>query len=174
MSEVLVLNASFEVLNVTTIQRAIRLLFAGKAEVVHAHERAFASPTYAIRMPSIVRMLYYIKMPKKHVALTKHNILLRDNKTCQYCGVACDRGLTVDHVQPKSRGGASSWENLVAACGLCNSRKNNRTPKEANMPLLRQPKKPKYIPWIQVRRNTLPDEWSQYFFWNVSIAERVE
>ncbi|GAC1392251.1 MAG: HNH endonuclease [Vulcanimicrobiaceae bacterium] len=175
MSEVLVLNFTYEALNITNFQRAVKLLFAGKAEVVHRNERILCSPSYEMKMPSIIRMLYYIKRPMQKVALTKKNILLRDDYTCQYCGVRRDRLMTVDHVHPKSKGGPSTWENLVCACMYCNNRKNNRTPEHANMALKRKPKQPKYIPWIQVKRNTLPGEWRKFLFlYNVSIDERVD
>ncbi len=123
-------------------------------------------------MPSIIRMLYYIRRPMQKVALTKKNILLRDDYTCQYCGLKGERMMTVDHVLPRSKGGPSTWENLVCACMRCNNRKNNRTPEHANMLLKRKPKAPKYIPWIRVKRNTLPGEWHKFLFlYNVSIEE---
>ncbi len=174
-SDVLVLNFTYEALNVTTIQRAVKLLFAGKAEAVHNHQRVLCSTSFEMRMPSIIRMLYYIKRPKQRVALTKKNVLIRDDYTCQYCGARGERMMTVDHVIPKSRGGSSTWENLVCSCMRCNNRKNNRTPQESNLSLLRKPRQPKYIPWIQIKRNTLPDEWGKFLFlYNVSIEERVE
>ena len=89
-------------------------------------------------MPSIIRMLYYIRRPMQKVALTKKNVLIRDDHICQYCGLRGERLMTVDHVTPKSRGGPSTWENLVCACMRCNNRKNNRTPREANMSLKRK------------------------------------
>ena len=175
MTEVLVLNFTYEALNITNFQRAVKLIFSGKAEVVHRHDRVLCSPSYEMKMPSIIRMLYYIKRPMQKVALTKKNILLRDDYTCQYCGVRRERLMTVDHVHPKSKGGPSTWENLVCACMYCNNRKNNRTPEHANMALKRKPKQPKYIPWIQIKRNTLPGEWHKFLFlYNVSIDERVD
>ena len=175
MTEVLVLNFTYEALNITSFQRAVKLIFSGKAEVVHGSARMLASPTFEMRMPSIIRMLYYIRRPMQRVALTKKNILLRDDHTCQYCGVKGERQMTVDHVVPRSKGGPSTWENLVCACMRCNNRKNNRSPADANMTMRRKPRTPKYIPWIQVKRNTLPDEWHKFLFlWNVSIEERVE
>ena len=131
MSEVLVLNFTYEALNVTSFQRAVKLIFAGKAEMLHGRERILASPTFEMRMPSIIRMLYYIRRPMQRVALTKKNVLIRDEHACQYCGTRGERLMTVDHVVPKSRGGDSTWENLVCACMRCNNRKNNRTPHEA-------------------------------------------
>lgn len=174
MSEVFVLNFSYEPLSIVSLQRAVRLLFAGKAEIVTRRDRTIASPTYEMPLPSIIRMLYYIKRPRARVGLTKKNVLLRDNHTCQYCGVRSGE-MNVDHVIPKSRGGKSDWLNLVCSCVRCNTRKNNRTPYEAGMQLRRKPYEPRYIPWIRVKRNTLPSEWGKYLFlYNVSIEERVE
>ena len=175
MNDVLVLNFTYEALNITSFQRAVKLIFSGKAEIVHDRDRLLASPTFEMRMPSIIRMLYYIRRPMQRVALTKKNILLRDDHMCQYCGAKGDRMMTVDHVIPRSKGGPSTWENLVCACMRCNNRKNNRAPEDAAMTLRRRPRTPKYIPWIQVKRNTLPSEWHKFLFlWNVSIEERVE
>ncbi|MHB8153413.1 MAG: HNH endonuclease [Vulcanimicrobiaceae bacterium] len=175
MTDVLVLNFTYEAMNVTTFQRAVKLIFAGKAEIVHNRDRTIASTTLQMRMPSIIRMLYYIRRPRQKVALTKKNVLLRDDYLCQYCGLRGEKLMTVDHVVPKSKGGPSTWENLVCACMRCNNRKNNRTPDDANMQLTRKPRQPKYIPWIQVKRNTLPSEWCKFLFlYNVSIEERIE
>jgi 5-methylcytosine-specific restriction endonuclease McrA len=175
VSEVLVLNFTYEALNVTSFQRAVKLLFSGKAEIVHDRERMLSSPTFAMRMPSIIRMLYYIKRPGQKVSLTKKNVLLRDDYTCQYCGIKGDRLMTVDHIVPRSKGGPSTWENLVCACMRCNNRKNNRTPEHSGMALRGKPRMPKYIPWIQIKRNTLPGEWQKFLFlYNVSIEERIE
>jgi 5-methylcytosine-specific restriction endonuclease McrA len=175
VTDVLVLNFTYEALNITSFQRAVKLIFSGKAEIVSDRERMLSSPTFEMRMPSIIRMLYYIRRPMQRVALTKKNILLRDDHICQYCGVRGERLMTVDHVVPRSKGGPSTWENLVCACMRCNNRKNNRSPDDANMSLRRRPRTPKYIPWIQIKRNTLPNEWHKFLFlWNVSIEERVE
>ncbi len=175
LTDVLVLNFTYEAINVTSFQRAVKMIFSGKAEIVHNRDRVIASTTREMRMPSIIRLLYYIRRPMQRVALTKKNVLLRDDYTCQYCGLHGEKLMTVDHIVPKSRGGPSTWENLACACMQCNNRKNNRTPHEANMALARKPRQPKYIPWIQVKRNTLPDEWGKFLFlYNVSIEERIE
>jgi 5-methylcytosine-specific restriction endonuclease McrA len=174
VSDVLVLNFTYEALNITTFQRAVKMIFSGKAELLHGQDRILSSTTFEMQMPSIIRMLYYIRRPMQKVALTKKNVLIRDDHTCQYCGMRGERLMTVDHVIPRSRGGTSTWENLVCACMRCNNRKNNRTPNEANMSLQRKPRQPKYIPWIQIKRNTLPDEWGKFLFlYNVSIDERI-
>jgi 5-methylcytosine-specific restriction endonuclease McrA len=174
MSDVLVLNSTYEPLNVTSIARAVRLIFAGKAEVLHDRGR-IASPTIEFPLPSIVRMLYFIRHRKKRVALTKKNVLLRDDYACAYCGKRGDRStMTVDHVVPRRQGGRSEWTNLVAACVECNGRKRDRTPLQAQMPLRRKPHEPRYIPFFVVRRNTERDEWIKYLtLYSVSIEQRL-
>ncbi len=175
MSEVLVLNFTYEAMNITSFQRAVKLLFAGKAEIVHNRDRFISSTQFQMRLPSIIRMLYYVRRPMQRVSLTKKNVLIRDDYTCQYCGVRGEKLMTVDHVVPRSRGGPSTWENLVCACMRCNNRKNNRAAADCNMTLMRKPRQPKYIPWIQVKRNTLPGEWHKFLFlYNVSIEEHIE
>jgi 5-methylcytosine-specific restriction endonuclease McrA len=173
---VLVLNTTFEPLNEIGLHRAVKLLLNNKAKVVRHHEkRQVRAETIAFPMPSIIQMLYYIKRnhPKK-VAMTKKNVLLRDDHRCQYCGVRGERFLTVDHVVPRSRGGPSTFENLVCACQPCNTRKKNRTPGEANMKLLRAPYVPKYIPFVVIERNMAPEDWIKALtLWNVSIEDRI-
>jgi 5-methylcytosine-specific restriction endonuclease McrA len=175
MSDVLVLNSSYEALSTVTLQRAVRLLFTGKAETVEAQSRSLKSPSVEIPIPSIIRMLYYIRRPRQRVALSKKNVLLRDDHTCQYCGTVGDgRDLTIDHVIPRRAGGDSTWENLATACSTCNQRKGARTPEQARMTLRRRPKRPAFIPWLVVRRRTAPDEWAKYLLWDISVEERVD
>ncbi len=153
----------------------MRLLFARKAEVVQRGDHVIRTTSAAFPLPSIVRMLYYVRRARKRVALTKKNVLLRDDYVCAYCTKRAGHDMTVDHVVPRSRGGASAWENLVACCSDCNARKGNRTPDEARMPLLRKAREPRYIPFVVVRRNTAPDEWAKYLaLYNVGIEERIE
>jgi 5-methylcytosine-specific restriction endonuclease McrA len=174
MQSVLVLNFTYEALGIVDLKRAVRLVFAGKAEVVHANAGEIRSSRLAIRLPSIVRMLYYIRRRRPRVPLTKKNVLLRDDYRCAYCGVRGDRSMTVDHVIPKSRGGSSTFENLVASCSECNSRKRDRTPDEARMPLRIRPREPQHIPYVIIERHTAPDEWAKYLLlYNVRIEERV-
>ena len=169
---VLVLNASYEYLNVTSIKRAVKLLYKGKAELVEAVEgREIGNTVFRMRLPSIIRMLYMIRRPFKEVPLTRKNVLLRDRHVCQYCGRPGD---TVDHVRPRSRGGADSWENCVCACAPCNRRKNNRTPEEAGMKLRRKPRRPASIPWILVKQDAAREGWARYLLWNVSIEALPE
>jgi 5-methylcytosine-specific restriction endonuclease McrA len=174
MTDVLLLNFSYEPLGTVSVQRAVRMLFSRKAEILHDTGRVIRSEKMAFPLPSVVRLLYYVTHRRKSVALTKKNVLLRDDYRCAYCLAHCGGQMTVDHVVPKSRGGTSSWENLVACCAHCNGRKRDRTPEEAGMPLRRKPHVPKHIPWLVVRRNTQPAEWANYLtLYNVSIEERV-
>jgi len=172
---VLLLNFTYEPLAVIGIPRAVRLLFTRKAEIVVAGAGELRSTSVAYPLPSILRLLFYVARRRKRVALTKKNVLLRDDCVCAYCGVReTASAMTVDHVVPKARGGASTWTNLVAACGPCNARKGDRTPVEAGMTLRRVPREPRSIPWVVVRRHTLPDEWWKYLFlYSVDIEERV-
>jgi len=159
---VLVLNTSYEFLNLASLKRALKLIIKGKAEVVESHpEREVASPSVRLKAPAIIRMLYYIVRPFKQVPLTKKNIMMRDKFTCQYCG---KYGSTVDHIIPRSRGGKETWGNCVCACNYCNTRKNNRTPAEAKMKLRRKPRKPKYIPWMLTKSGIDPGKWERYLF----------
>jgi 5-methylcytosine-specific restriction endonuclease McrA len=160
---VLVLNASYEYLNVTTVRRALSLVLKRKAEIVEAISgKAIAGVSRRIGMPSVVRMLYYIRRPFKEVPLTRKNVILRDRGTCQYCGRSGD---TVDHIMPRSRGGRDSWENCVCACATCNRLKNNRTPDEANMRLLSKPRKPALVNWLMLRRESTRQGWGRYLGW---------
>ncbi len=140
MSDVLVLNSSYEPMNVAAWQRAVELIFSGKAEAIHNTARLLrSSGGFAMPLPSVIRMLYYVRRKPKRVALTKKNVLLRDDYRCGYCARRGERAtMTVDHVIPRAAGGKSSWENLVAACSDCNGRKRDRTPVQARMPLLRK------------------------------------
>ncbi len=174
MQPVLVLNFTYEALGIVDLKRAVRLVFAGKAEIVHAGARELHSSRIVFRMPSIVRMLYYIRRRRPRVPLTKKNVLLRDDYRCAYCGERGDRSMTVDHVIPKSRGGASAFENLVACCSACNGRKRDRTPEEARMPLRIRPREPQHIPYVIIERHTAPDEWAKYLsLYDVRIEERI-
>ncbi|MBI3927537.1 MAG: HNH endonuclease [Armatimonadetes bacterium] len=165
---VLVLNASYEYLNVTTIRRAMKLLYKRKAELVEAVRGSrVSSMSLRFDLPSIIRMVYYIQRPFKEVPLTRKNVLVRDRHVCQYCG---GPGNTVDHVRPRSRGGQDSWLNCVCACADCNRRKNNRTPAEAGMTLLRRPRKPSGIPWLRIRQDESRRGWARYLFWSSEPA----
>lgn len=164
MSDVLLLNFTYEALNVTSFRRALKLLLVGKAEIVKKMDgKVIHSAHRSIPLPSIIRLRYFVKRPHLEVPLTRKNILLWNNYTCQYCGLKDGKSMTVDHVIPKSLGGNSSWENLVCACKTCNARKRSRSPREADMKLIHKPRRPKLIPWRPFRRE-VPKEWLQFLF----------
>jgi 5-methylcytosine-specific restriction endonuclease McrA len=137
---VLVLNAAYEPLNVVSVQRAMVLLCKGAAVVQETSQFVLRTPKLTIPLPSVIRLLTYRRVPRHSRAVSRKNILIRDSYSCQYCGSALSAAkLTLDHVIPRSRHGKSTWENLVACCYPCNNRKDNRTPTEAGMELLKVP-----------------------------------
>jgi 5-methylcytosine-specific restriction endonuclease McrA len=138
---VLVLNASYEPINVCAARRALVLLLKGVASAEEQSRHHVHSASRAVPVPSVIRLLEYRRIPHQTRALSRKNILIRDRYTCQYCErVLPSSELTLDHVTPRSRGGESNWENLVACCHRCNNRKGNRLPEEAGMRLIRQPR----------------------------------
>lgn len=144
-ARVLILNASFEPLHVCSVKRAIQLLMTEVAVRVEDADAVLRTPSRAVPVPSVVRLVRYVRRPhRQKVAFNRRNLFRRDDHRCQYCG---RRGsdLTLDHVQPRSRGGPTSWENVVACCRSCNARKRDRTPAEAGMALARAPKAPRFV-----------------------------
>ena len=139
---VLVLNQNYEPLNVCNARRAVVLLQRGKAEVVEEGERIIRTVLRAVSIPSVIRMVYFVKRPRPVARLSRREVFARDGYRCQYCGHAT-HNLTLDHVIPRSRGGGHSWENLTSACKSCNHRKAGRTPTEARMHLRSEPRKPR-------------------------------
>ena len=138
---VLVLNASYEPINVCAARRAIVLVLKGIAMTEEVNGHTLHAARLAVRIPSVIRLLEYRRIPHQTRALSRKNILLRDRNTCQYCAqVLPSAELTLDHVIPRSRGGLSTWENLVAACHICNRKKGNQYAHEAGMKLLREPR----------------------------------
>ncbi|MCP9822761.1 HNH endonuclease [Cyanobium sp. L1E-Cus] len=139
MGHVLVLNASYEPLNITTWRRAVVMVLKGKAEgLEHDPVRRIREDTL---LPTVIRLRHFVRVPYKPLPLTRRNLFHRDGHRCQYCGASAQQ-LSVDHVVPRSRGGLDTWENVTTACLSCNVRKGNRTPREAAMPLLRPPHRP--------------------------------
>lgn len=138
---VLVLNASYEPINVCAARRAIVLIIKGVASAEEFGDKTIHSSAHSLDMPSVIRLLEYRRIPQQTRALSRKNILMRDRYTCQYCGASGSAAnLTLDHVIPRSRGGGSSWENLATCCHPCNNKKGNRTPEEAGMKLARAPR----------------------------------
>ncbi len=163
MGRVLVLNQTYEPLNIVNVRRAIKLIISLKAEIVYTNDVLIRGQNLAIPEPSVIRLKYYVKVKFREPAISKKNIILRDRRTCQYCG--SQKGpFTVDHVIPKSRGGKDVWENLVCACLKCNLRKGDLTPEEAGMTLLSKPRKPTYFE-LNILRDNIPDErWKEFLY----------
>src|SRR5487761_271009 len=139
---VLVLNASYEPINICGARRALVLVLKGIARTEEEHGLTLHAQRNFIAMPSVIRLLEYRRIPHQTRALSRKNILLRDRNSCQYCGVVLPAGeLTLDHVLPRSRGGLSTWENLVACCHSCNRAKGNQLIHEMEgMRLMREPR----------------------------------
>ena len=196
---VLVLNRLWQAVNICTVKRAVTLLFLGHAQAVLADgndfqtydfhgwrnvsetfpdEEAIQSVSFKIRIPKVILLLVYNRMPKKEVKFTRHNIFERDINTCQYCGNAFDRTeLNLDHVVPRDQGGPTSWENIVCSCVECNTRKGNRTPQQARMKLIRKAKRPKWQPLLQVTiTKRTEDSWKHFIdlaYWHVELGEEI-
>jgi 5-methylcytosine-specific restriction endonuclease McrA len=160
---VLVLNATYEPINVCTVRRATVLVLKSKAEVVERGLGALRSERLALDRPVVIRLVTYVKVPRDvhRRKITRKAVLARDSWTCQYCGSG-KPGLTVDHVIPRSRGGQSVWENIVAACAACNRRKGNRLPKEAGMHPRHRPRPPGPLVFIRISSPRIPDTWERY------------
>jgi 5-methylcytosine-specific restriction endonuclease McrA len=160
---VLVLNASYEPINVCTVRRAAVLLLKGRAELVERSDECLRSERLALDRPLVVRLVTYVRIPRDihRRKITRKAVLARDAWTCQYCG-SQRSGLTVDHVIPRSRGGKSVWENIVAACGPCNRRKGNRLPIEIQMHPSSSPRAPGPSIFIRVAAPRVPESWEPY------------
>jgi 5-methylcytosine-specific restriction endonuclease McrA len=166
---VLVLNASYEPINICGARRALVLVLKGVARTEEEQGTTLHAQRNRIVMPSVIRLLEYRRIPHQTRALSRKNILLRDRNTCQYCSVVLPPGdLTLDHVIPRSRGGASTWENLVACCHSCNRRKGNRMLNElTDMVLLREPRPFSLHTSRQIMRalGRGDDRWRKYLFY---------
>ena len=160
---VLVLNASYEPLNVCTVRRALVLLLKEKAEVLEHGDEVLRSERMRLDQPEVIRLITFVRVPRDihRRRITRKAVLARDSWTCQYCG-SSKPGLTVDHVIPRSRGGESIWENIVAACPSCNRRKGNRLPREIRMQPRSRPKAPGPTVFIRVAAPRPPPTWHQY------------
>ena len=196
--QVLVLNRLWQAVNVCTVRRALTLLFEGHAHAVlgandgsfqtfdfkewhhlsqrDPHPESVHTVSFRIRVPRVIVLLLFDRLPKKEVKFTRHNIFERDRNTCQYCGHVFDRkDLNLDHVIPRDRGGPTSWENIVCSCIKCNTKKANRTPFEAGLHLIRKPKRPKWRPFLQVNFGLkYHDDWKHFLdiaYWNVELGE---
>jgi 5-methylcytosine-specific restriction endonuclease McrA len=160
---VLVLNASFEPINVCTVRRAAVLILKNRAEVLEKGDWLLHAESLTLPKPVVIRLLTYVRIPRDahRRKITRRAVFARDRWTCQYCGH--ERGsLTVDHVIPRSKGGSSSWDNIVTCCAPCNRRKGDRLPKQARMTPSTAPKAPNPTIFIHVATSTIPAAWERY------------
>ena len=165
---VLVLNASYEPINICAARRALVLILKGVASAEEHIPTMMYSRRTCLPLPSVIRLLEYRRIPHQTRALSRKNIMMRDRYVCQYCHqVFNSADLTLDHVIPRSRGGETTWENLVASCNPCNNRKGNRTPEESGMRLLRLP-----LPFsVHTSRHLMrllaksDEQWQKYLFY---------
>ncbi len=196
--QVLVLNRLWQAVNICSARRALTLLFQGHAQVVvgdddgdfrtfdfrewrdfsvrQPHAESVATVSFRIRVPRVIMLIVFDRLPRKEVKFTRHNIFERDRNTCQFCGDVFDRkDLNLDHVIPRDRGGPTTWENIVCSCIPCNTQKGNRTPAEAGMRLLRKPKRPKWRPFVQLNvQLDYHESWKHFLdlaYWNVELGE---
>lgn len=165
-SRTLLLNSSYEPMRIVSWQKALVLWFQDKVEVLEYHPVFARSVRSSFQLPSVLRLKSYVR-PRSVGAIRfcRENVYIRDAFTCQYCGDEFSpKALTLDHVVPVSKKGPKTWGNVVTACRECNQRKANRTPDQANMPLLTVPKAPVWLPVVQVelRPESIPETWLQY------------
>lgn len=144
MSSVLVLSCDYNYMSIIGWQKAITLVYSNKAETLKESDRIIRSPSVSMRIPLVIRLLKFVRqIYKNKVPCNRNNIFIRDNFTCQYCGKQASKSkLTLDHVVPESKKGDFTWENLVCCCEACNFFKDDRTPKQAGMSLLKKPVQP--------------------------------
>ena len=160
MARALVLNASYQPLCVVPVRRALVLALKEKADIIHTNGHMFRSERLEFRAPSVVKLRYFVKVPyRARASLSRRAVFVRDEYTCQYCGRPAEN---VDHVVPRSKGGSHTWDNVVAACKPCNSRKENRSPSEVGLNLRRPPRQPHDSVWIVVSVDNVDPQWEPY------------
>jgi 5-methylcytosine-specific restriction endonuclease McrA len=196
-TQVLVLNRSFLPVHVTTVRRAFTLLYVGLAKAVDEQFKTFDFDSWAalsaavqdedriglvgrtIRVPRVIILQAYDRLPKRHVRFSRLNIYARDRNTCQYCGRAFPKHeLNLDHVIPRSQGGTSNWENIVCCCLGCNRVKGGRTPEQAGMRLVTRPRRPRWTPYLNVPGKAARYKaWAPFLdtvdasYWNAQLKE---
>lgn len=154
------LNATYEPLCVIPVRRAVVLVLAEKADVLHDTGAVMRSERLRVPIPSVIRLRYFVRVPyRRRASLNRRAVFARDGSRCQYCSAPAD---SIDHVVPRSRGGQHVWENVVAACRPCNAQKRDRLLSETSMVLRRRPTAPKELTWITVAVGTVPSHWEPY------------
>ena len=166
MTDVLVLNASYEPLRLVSVRRAMILLLQEKAELVEATAQRLRAQGMAFAVPLVVRLVRYVAIPRhRQLPCSRRGVLARDRETCQYCGAQPGRAhLAIDHVLPHALGGSTIWENVVAACASCNHRKANRTPEQAGMALAGVPRRPSYVAFALLGALERHAVWQKYAY----------
>jgi 5-methylcytosine-specific restriction endonuclease McrA len=195
-SSVLVLNRSYLPVHVTSVRRAFALLYQGIARAIDEQYQTFdfeewrqlavareaeaiGTPRGAIRVPRVIVLVAFDRLPRRHVRFSRINLMARDGFQCQYCGTRPTRSeLNLDHVVPRSLGGRSTWENVVTSCVDCNRRKGGRTPRQAGMRLLTRPTRPRWTPLMNLMLSSVRyKEWRPFLsvvdvsYWNVELAD---
>ncbi len=165
MRQVLLLNSSYEPLNVCSWRRAVVLMVKGKAVALEVEQQQNLGS--GINLPLVIRLLYYVKIPHKDIPLTRRNVMHRDHYMCQYCGKKSD--LTIDHVIPRSKGGQDRWDNVVVACLKCNVGKGSKSVKEAGLTLKNKPVRPQYFMHFELSKHRnralrTDERWQKYLF----------
>lgn len=159
--KVLVLNQDYSALSICSVPKAFLLVYMDKAELVaEVPDEVLRSVHEVFPMPTVIRLHRYITLPFRGVMMTRQNIFKRDGNRCQYCGTT--EHLTLDHVFPKSKGGKTTWDNLVTACRRCNSRKGDFSPEQAGMHLKKRPFKPSFLMFIRDFSGNVDKEWLPY------------
>lgn len=164
MAQVLVLNQDYQAISVCDPERAIILVLGQKAEMVaDLADRKIRSVRRDFDFPSVIRLFQYVQFPYKKVSMTRENIYRRDGYECVYCGNK--QQLTLDHLVPKSKGGRTSWDNLVTACQRCNAQKADLSLEEAGLTLATHPFRPSFIMYLSRFAGKVHEEWKPYLFW---------
>lgn len=196
-SPVLVLNHSFLPIHITSVRRAFCLLYQGIARAVDAQYKTFDYESWSqlaieqrddtiglvnrvIKVPRVIALITYDRIPKTQVRFTRANIFNRDKNICQYCGKTFPRNeLSIDHIIPRSYGGTTIWENVICCCSSCNRKKGGRTPEEAGIKLINRPRKPRWTPLIKISLHEIKwKEWLPYLnivdisYWNTELLEK--
>ena len=169
----LVLDQGYVPHQIVSWQKAVTLLYVGKADVVESYADVIRSVTLEMHMPAVVRLRQGSRRPKHRIKFSRLNVFLRDGFKCQYCGEKFSmRDLTYDHVVPRAQGGKTVWQNIVTACRECNELKADRTPQQANMPLKKKPVRPTFLPsgTFHVDVSQIPDTWKTWMSWTRAIA----
>jgi 5-methylcytosine-specific restriction endonuclease McrA len=160
MSRALVLNATYEPLSVVSRRRAIVLVLASRADVVHDSGEVAHSEHLSVAVPSVIRLRSFVHVPfRRRASLSRRGVFARVGHRCQYCGGPAE---SIDHVVPRSRGGTHDWENVVACCRPCNTAKRDRLLEHTSMRLRRSPRPPRHSNWVAAHVGRVPNEWETY------------